>query len=109
MWRSSRPLVVALALVAGLTACGHDAEKAKRQHLEKGNAFFQQRKFSDATVEYRAAIAEDGRFADAHYRLGLAYEQLGDRGPPLLSLPEIALHLRKTERMPERHFTRDGF
>src|ERR1019366_964191 len=29
--------------------------------------------------------------------------------PPLLSLPEIALHLQKAGRMSERHFTHDGF
>lgn len=67
---------VVLVLSVG---CRHDSEKAKREAIERGNSLFARQKFSEASLEYRRAIQEDISSGEAHYRLGLVYEQMGDR------------------------------
>lgn len=42
------------------------------EYLAKGNAFFQEGKYRDASLNYRKAVSLDARFGEAHYRLGLA-------------------------------------
>ena len=76
--RPSRSVLVVVLLLAA-AACRHDPEVDKQAALERGNAYFAQRKYAEAVIEYRKAMQEDIRFGEAHYRLGLAYEQLGDR------------------------------
>lgn len=90
MSSTSRLLIVCLATAVLAAGCRHDPEKAKQQYLERGNAYFGQAKYSEATIEYRKAINEDARFAEAHYRLGLAYEQLRDRANALRELGHAA-------------------
>jgi tetratricopeptide (TPR) repeat protein len=79
MFHRSSPLVIGILLLLSCTACRHNPGVEKQAALERGNASFAQKKFSEATLEYRKAIQEDMRFGEAHYRLALAYEQLGDR------------------------------
>ncbi len=78
MFHRSSFILLCLLLAFSAT-CRHDPEAAKQAALARGNAYFAQRKFAEASVEYRKAIREDARFGEAHYRLGLTREQLGDR------------------------------
>jgi tetratricopeptide (TPR) repeat protein len=49
--------------------------------LELGNRHFEQRKFADASLDYRKSISKNPNFGEAHYRLGLAeLEQKDYRG-----------------------------
>jgi tetratricopeptide (TPR) repeat protein len=62
-------LVLLAATLAVLPAC-HSSARA-REHVDKGNQFFEQKQFSSAENEYRQAIQINPDFADAYYRLGL--------------------------------------
>jgi tetratricopeptide (TPR) repeat protein len=62
---------VVLALVIG--ACT-TPEKAKAQHVARGQALLKDKKFQDAVLEFRSALQIDERLADAHWGLANAYE-----------------------------------
>lgn len=65
-------LLVALLALAGCT----NPEKAKAEHLARGDAFLKDSKFQEATIEYRNALQIDDRLAAAHWGLAQAYEGL---------------------------------
>jgi tetratricopeptide (TPR) repeat protein len=67
--KASLLLVLLAATLAILPAC-HSSARA-REHVDKGNQFFEQKQFSSAENEYRQAIQINPDFADAYYRLGL--------------------------------------
>jgi tetratricopeptide (TPR) repeat protein len=48
-------------------------------HLQLGNLYSDQSKYSDAIPEYRRAIELNSDLADAHYRLGQAYLRSGEK------------------------------
>jgi tetratricopeptide (TPR) repeat protein len=48
-------------------------------HLQLGNLYSDQQKYSDAAPHYEQALALNSDLADAHYRLGQAYVHLGKR------------------------------
>ncbi|MBV9769680.1 MAG: tetratricopeptide repeat protein [Bryobacterales bacterium] len=60
-----KALVVCLVLLC-LSAC-----ISQRGYLDKGNTFFEQRKYVDAEINYRKAIQKDPKYGEAFYRLGL--------------------------------------
>jgi tetratricopeptide (TPR) repeat protein len=53
------------------------APKLADAHLQLGNLYSDQKKYSDAIPEYEAALQLDSDLADAHYRLGQAYVRTG--------------------------------
>jgi tetratricopeptide (TPR) repeat protein len=65
------PLLVLLA------ACNTDPKVVSRKYVERGNTYFAQRKYKEASILYRRALNKDLRSADAWYRLGLVNAQLG--------------------------------
>ncbi|MFZ0320810.1 MAG: tetratricopeptide repeat protein [Candidatus Sulfotelmatobacter sp.] len=62
------PLLIAAAF-SFLPACRSTARA--REHVEKGNQYFEQKQFTSAADEYHQAIQINPGFADAYYRLGL--------------------------------------
>ncbi len=60
-------LVGLVASLAALSGCG----VTKEAYLAKGNAFFREGKYDDASLNYRKAIQKDLGFGEAYYRLGL--------------------------------------
>jgi putative PEP-CTERM system TPR-repeat lipoprotein len=68
--------VIVVALVTA--SCARDPEVAKRDHLEKGNQYFSQEKFSEAIIEYRNAVKVAPTFGEARRRLAEAYARSGD-------------------------------
>lgn len=48
-------------------------------HLQLGNLYSDQTKYSDAAPQYEQALSLNPDLADAHYRLGQAYVHLGKR------------------------------
>ncbi|HYE64710.1 MAG TPA: tetratricopeptide repeat protein [Pyrinomonadaceae bacterium] len=64
-------LVVALLM----TGCSNP-EKAKAEHLSRGEAFLKEKKFQEASIEFRNALQIDDRLAAAHWGLAQAYEGL---------------------------------
>jgi len=51
--------------------------KLPEAHLQLGNLYSEQKKYSDAVLYYEQALALNTDLADAHYRLGQAYVHLG--------------------------------
>ena len=64
-------IIVVFALFIG--ACT-TPEKAKAQHVARGQALLKDKKFQDAALEFRSALQIDERLADAHWGLANAYE-----------------------------------
>jgi tetratricopeptide (TPR) repeat protein len=50
-------------------------------HLQLGNLYSDQGKYSEAIPEYVRALELDADLGDAHYRLGQAYVRTGQKGP----------------------------
>jgi hypothetical protein len=61
LFASIAPLLLAAA------GCSKDPDIAKRELVQSGDEFFQQKRYGEAVVEYRRALEIDGRFADARY------------------------------------------
>lgn len=81
-------LCLLLAALFTLSACTN-AEKAKAEHVNRGEAYLKDLKFQEASLEFRNAIQIDNNLAAAHW--GLARAQEG-----LQRYPEMIDSLRKT-------------
>jgi tetratricopeptide (TPR) repeat protein len=68
-------LVTILLMTLGLSGC-KNAEASKAEHVQRGKAFLKEKKFQEASIEFRNAIQLDDRFASAHWGLAQAYEGL---------------------------------
>jgi tetratricopeptide (TPR) repeat protein len=79
---------VLLAAVISLAGCANP-EKAKADHVAKGEAYLKDSKFQEASLEYRNAIQIDDKLAVAHWGLARAFEGLE-------RFPEMIDELRKT-------------
>ena len=55
MFRVILAAVVAFSALSGVS-CSKDPEVAKREYLASGDAYFEQKKYAEAVVEYRNAI-----------------------------------------------------
>ena len=69
-------LFVFLIAAALLFAACTTPEKAKAQHVSRGQALLKDKKFQEAALEFRAALQIDDKLADAHWGLANAYEGL---------------------------------
>ena len=70
--------LLAIAVVATVAvACSSNPERAKAEYLKSGDAYFAQKKYSEAAVQYRNALQEDPKSGEAHLKLAKSYEQLG--------------------------------
>ena len=78
-------LLAAVILLAGCT----NPEKAKAEHVARGEAYLKELKFQEASLEFRNAIQLDDQFAAAHWGLALSFEGLE-------RFPEMLDELRKT-------------
>ena len=65
-------LVVAVLAASSCT----NPEQAKADYLRRGEAFLKEKKFQEATIEFRNAIQIDDRLAPAYWGLAQAYEGL---------------------------------
>jgi tetratricopeptide (TPR) repeat protein len=70
----SLPLLILIVavLIGGCTT----PEKAKAQHVARGQALLKDKKFQEAALEFRNALQIDEKLADAHWGLANAYEGL---------------------------------
>lgn len=65
-------LLSALLSLSGCTS----PEKAKAEHVSRGEAFLKAEKYQEASIEFRNAIQIDDKLAAAHWGLARAYEGL---------------------------------
>src|SRR5260370_7636195 len=74
-------------LVAGVLAsvvlpgCSRDPKVLRERCVINGNKYFRNGKFKQASILYRRALQFDPKYAEAHYRMGLAAMQLKDYAP----------------------------
>jgi tetratricopeptide (TPR) repeat protein len=88
-FRIYRSLLCALLLaVLALSGCTN-AEKAKTEHVKRGDAYLKDQKYQEASLEYRSALQIDGNMASAHWGLAQSYEGLQ-------RFPEMIEELRRT-------------
>lgn len=72
-------------LLAGI-ACNRDPETVKKAYVERGNEYYKNGKYKEASIFYRSALKKDLRYGEAYYRLGLTELQLGRPMDALRSL-----------------------
>jgi Tfp pilus assembly protein PilF len=77
-----------LAAVISLAGCTNP-EKAKAQHVARGEAYLKNSRFQEASLEFRNAVQIDDKLAAAHWGLARAFEGLE-------RFPEMIDELRKT-------------
>ena len=75
---TSRLYVLFTVLSVATVACSGDPEKLKREYLASGDRFFAQKSYLEAIVQYRNAVAQDGAFGEARFKLADAYAESGD-------------------------------
>lgn len=77
--RRLRMTTVVAAIACLAVSCGRkDPAVAKVEHLNRGDAFAKEKKYHEAVVEYRSALAVDPKYGKAFVGLGESYAQLGD-------------------------------
>jgi tetratricopeptide (TPR) repeat protein len=76
------------AVAVFLAGCTNP-ERAKAEHVAKGEAYLKDSKFQEASLEFRNAIQIDDKLAAAHWGLARAFEGLE-------RFPEMLDELRKT-------------
>ena len=88
-----QPIFLSLFLVAlfSLSGCTNP-EKAKAEHLNRGEAYLKDSKFREASLEFRNALQIDDQLAAGHWGLARAYEALQ-------YAPEMIEELRKTVQL----------
>jgi tetratricopeptide (TPR) repeat protein len=75
--KSSFPilLVLLLSTLFALSGCT-SPEKAKAEHVSRGEAFLKEQKFQEASLEFRNALQIDDKLAAAHWGLARSFEGL---------------------------------
>ena len=76
--RKSYVLPLFLSLLAAVFVLGActTPEKAKANHVARGQALLKDKKFQEAVLEFRSALQIDDKLAEAHWGLANAYEGL---------------------------------
>jgi tetratricopeptide (TPR) repeat protein len=68
-------ICVLLVAVLAFSGC-KNAEAAKAEHLKRGDQYLKEKKFQEASIEFRNAIQIDDKLASAHWGLVQAFEGL---------------------------------
>jgi tetratricopeptide (TPR) repeat protein len=72
-------VLLSVLLTAALgVGCARDPEVAKREYVQSGDRFRQEKKVKEAIVQYRNALKQDPRFGEARFKLAEAYVEDGD-------------------------------
>ena len=80
-----------LAAIFFLSGCSNP-EKAKAEHVSRGEAYLKDSKFQEASLEFRNALQIDDKLAAAHWGMARSYEGLERWG-------EMLEELRKTREL----------
>jgi putative PEP-CTERM system TPR-repeat lipoprotein len=98
MRRHAFAVVVCLGLSAALsTSCSRDVEKVKREHVERGDRYMNDKNVEAAIIEYRNAVQQDPRFGEAYRKLSTAYLTRGDAAEALRAAVQAAELLPEIE------------
>ena len=61
------------AVITVLAAGCTDKEQAKKQFFENGERFMKEKKYPEAILEFRNAVAQDDKYGEARLKLAEAY------------------------------------
>lgn len=86
-------LLVSLAVTGG---CSKSPEASLAEHLKRGKAYSDQKKFAEAAIEFEGALQADPRSGEAFLGLGDAKMQLGDKKRALQA------YVRAADQLPGR-------
>ena len=76
-FKSSFPVLLAVLLASMLALSGCTSpEKAKAEHVSRGETLLKEQKFQEAQLEFRNAVQIDEKYAAAHWGLARAFEGL---------------------------------
>ena len=75
-----------MLILAILTGCKGDPNTRKKKYLEIGNKSYAKADYKAAAINYRRALQEDNKYADAYYRLGLTSLKAGSYGDAVANL-----------------------
>ena len=70
-------LLVLLTISVAFAANCSNPEETKAEHVRRGEAFLKERRWQEATLEFRNALQIDQNLAAAHWGLAQSFEQLG--------------------------------
>lgn len=71
--------LVILALAGGIsTACSRNPTQRRDSYFQKGKQYFQQKKYADASIEFKNAVKIDSHFVQGYYYLGLTQKKRGN-------------------------------
>ena len=96
-FRNYRSLLCVLLLAVLVLSGCTNAEKAKAEHVKRGDAYLKDQKYQEASLEYRGALQIDGNMAAAHWGLAQSYEGLQ-------RFPEMIEELRRTIDLDKNNF-----
>ena len=71
-------ILAAVACLGATSGCARNPELAKRQYVASGDQYVAHQKYQEAALEYRNAIQQDSRFAEARLKLAEVSTRLGD-------------------------------
>lgn len=71
---SSVLLAFVVAACAFASVACSNPEKAKAEHVQRGETYLTEKKFQEASLEFRNAVQIDDKLAQAHWGLARAYE-----------------------------------
>src|SRR5690242_17983379 len=66
-------VLAATVVFASLTACSVSSDATKQEHFSRAEQYFVDKKYDEAIVEYRTALQQDPKFAEARFKLAEAY------------------------------------
>ncbi len=78
MLSHARSMGVLTLILVCTSGCAEDPQVAKREYVRNGDSYVAQQKYREAVVEYRNAIQQDPRFAEARTKLAETYVKLGE-------------------------------
>ena len=79
MTSKTAAVLTSLAICAlAASACSRDIEKMKREYVERGDRYIQDKNVEAAIIEYRNAVQHDPRYGEAYRKLAAAYLSHGD-------------------------------
>lgn len=84
--------VLAFALLTVLSGCAISPEAKEAKYLKRGQKSFDAKSFSRAAVDFKNAARQMPKHAEAYYRLGITYLELGD-GPTGIGMLQKALSI----------------
>ena len=82
-WFRSRrnPLLVLIALAlssVGWVGCSQNPTQRRDSYFQSGKNYFQEKKYTDAAIEFQNAVKIDPHFTQGYYYLGLTQKERGD-------------------------------